>query len=495
MKVSINNLSKTWLKPDTVSIAIGIASAFSGILGIITRFFASGLGIAIIVVGIFFIVRRLLNYVINRKRESFGIQTNYYSARQVKWARISKKASYALWLVPLIALVNAAISTRACLDNGKLGIVISSFAAAEQDDFSYKLFHVLSADIDDADTIALMRDERFIDVGKENYMKAIETGLSQHCFGKGLFVFGKRNPTSQMFDCNIYVEKMPAILQKHLASSKNGILYLQNPAVMNFSIDNEAQAVSKFIMGLLFYNAQDYDRVSTEINLALQKQDTSQNRFKSYCRLFLGNSLLMKGKTTEAVKVFREGISSDETDAYLHYNLATTYMFMDDSASAREEYAQAARLNHQFTNPLRDVELVQTQVEEITPDTAIGTKSVALQQVTGPVLKKELPKQEVEDSDPPAREYTIIVFREKYGIVNQAGDTIVPMKYDNIDDNAFILDGRHYFLVELNNKYGALKENGKEEVPVVHPSEEYVKYILKIQHAVMKEDKSINYDY
>jgi tetratricopeptide (TPR) repeat protein len=472
---------------DSVQVISGFITVSIAIISLISKVFESKYAIALCLCGLFLIIQRVCKEIIYSKKESFGIVIQTHSIESRSVAKIVKYLSWLLWLFPIYMLLNLVfLKKENCISQGtQFGILITSFTTSNNDDFSYKLFSLLESDLQGADSIKTLQTDNFVSPGKTNFTDTIKNTFSKNCLDHGLLVFGKRSDQSRLFDCNIFINN---VYRLNIDSSKindKGIIFLRNPYVVNFSIDSQANIVSDFIIGLLYYNSGNFESSKQRFKRAIGHSPVEQNtKFKSYCHLFIGNNLIKESKITEAVGYYKSGILYDSLNAFLHYNLAVALLIDLDSSSAFQEYEIANKLNSAFLNPL-DHFFRPVKKEIIT--SGLGKKDNQknsdkdLGKSSDTLIRNVLNKNVVGLN----KEFSVVNQGGKYGIINMQGKIIVPCEFNYISDTLFNYLGYKYFMVQRNGKFGAVSKKGILEVPTIHPSADYVKAILKV---------SIDYD-
>jgi tetratricopeptide (TPR) repeat protein len=258
------------------------------------------------------------------------------------------------------------------------------------------------------------------------------------------------------------------------------IIYLQNPDLLNFSIDSQASVVSEFILGLLYYNSNDFSISTEKFRHSLTLNGNTDNKkFVSFCHLFIGNNFYKEKKYSSAIQEYKNGIIFDSSNAFIHYNLGNALVISSDSGEANNEYNIAEQINNKLINPiwhsremgqniLRDEKNKSTTVS----DKKAGNALMKLHTSIDSSASEQIIKKQTE--------YTVIVRRNRYGIINLKGDTIIKCGYDFIDEYIYGYKGREYFIVRNGAKFGAVNEHGNIEIPINHPTEEYVKFVIRI---------------
>jgi hypothetical protein len=450
-----------------------------GLSALAIKVFESTINLALIFIGIFVVVHKICSKIIYSKKESFGVISKKYPRNSIAFAKVIRVLNYGLLLIVIFLGINSFLSLKnKCSEvNNQLGVLISSFDIAGNDDFSYKLYTTVSAEVEHADSINVFRVDKMVNIGRRNYLDSIKTVFEDNCSNHGLYVFGRRSVQSNLFDCSVYINNMKIVNLDSSENSSKNIIHLQNPDLINFSIENQAQIVSKFIVGLLQYHGGHFADTRATINRCIASVSNIDNiKFKSYCFLLLGNSFFKENLYSDAIEAFRAGLKDDSTNAFLHYNMATSILMMGDSLAAQNEYSIANKLNSKLSNPLSGLEFKSSMgggaisgTGAIKTPVTEATKVRIDDTIRNPIasVDREL---KIKDS----ALYRIFRNNGKFGLRHPKGDTIIKCEYDQIYLNGIIYKGLLYFIVRLGSKYGAYDEKGVLAVPINWPSVYYV---------------------
>ncbi|MNU72002.1 Tetratricopeptide repeat protein [compost metagenome] len=459
---------------NSIEPVIGLITLLIGFLTIITKFLESKYSIAIIFTGGFLLIRMISNEVIKAKKESFGIVVNKYPPGKIRLAKFLNYSNYILLLFPVYTIFNPFfnISTNCLDDTRKFGVIIANFSRSEEDDFSYKLFNCLETELQNLDTIKLFKAERFIAASEPNYLDSIKQSFEAGCLNNGILVFGKRSTTSKLFDCKIYIKG----LFHSDKDKKKKIIYVENPDMIHFSIDYQANTISDFVMGLLYYRSGNNELSKSKFNRCLNLNVKNNRQFKSYCHLFLGNINYIEKNYETAHQHYLKGLSEDPSNAFLHYNLGTKLLNDGNTQSAYEEYQTAHAFNQNIINPLSKDDIASNKIDNHPKGNLLllGMKQKLMKdsiKITPNILSDE--------TEAPKNGYTRLKFHDGlyYGVLNSRGDTIIGCcRYHYI----LIVTKKEktFFIVNSINKFGALDTNADEIIPIVHPNMEYVQYLI-----------------
>jgi tetratricopeptide (TPR) repeat protein len=382
-------------------------------------------------------------------------------------------------LLPIFFIFQIALpSKNKCGLDSNLGLLITQFSNQPNDAFSYNLFDKLESELTNTDTINLNRCPDFVKTGLPHYTDSLKRMLMNICSNHGMVVYGERAQESKSFICNIYINDVEGLNIDRKQLSSKSIIYLRNPDLINFSIDSQSNAVSEFILGLLYFNSKDYSHSQEKLIHSLLTYGNNQNqKFSSYCHLYLGNSYLIGNKYRDAIEAYKKGIVSDSLNGYLHYNLANALLSISETDSAVFQYAVAKRLNDKLTSPISDSINLSINSPNSTAPLITTTKKDNPHQLTE-VSKNTTPSinKPLEKSD-----FHIIISKNgKYGLTSPKGDTVAQCEYDKFCNSEFNYRERSYFIAEKEGKFGAIGSNGNIVIPFNHPSAERVMAVIQI---------------
>jgi tetratricopeptide (TPR) repeat protein len=395
--------------------------------------------------------------VCSKKEQGFH-NSDYYSKSEIKAAKVGKYLIFLLLLIPFYFIQKHIVSyqihkkslEQICSENlKKTSLLITNFAQPKEDDgFSSTLYGKLNSDLQNVDTIHLKLLGKYILEASPNYIDTIKDTFQENCSNSGLIVYGNRK--DMQFNCRIYSLNFLKFTSKGFNRTKDStIIYIQNPNIINFTVEEEANVISEFIHGLLFYHAGAYDLSNKAMNGALKLNTNPKNKqFISICHLFIGNGFVCQGQTSAALDSYKNGISADPSNPYLHYNLAAIYNSSKNITEAFKEYQIASNLNHKLKNPLQKI------ISQDTLAAKFRIKKIIMQgQLRKHDTIKVLYKAENLDKEAGDQHWFIISKNQKYGIINNKGDTISKCKFDEIDYMYF--KKAHCFIGQIGKKYGA----------------------------------------
>jgi tetratricopeptide (TPR) repeat protein len=467
---------------NVIQTITGLISILTGLISLFVSVFNSNLNIAFISIGVFFINLGICNKLIKAQRQSFGVTINRLSNKQVKTVRRIIIGSYILWFFPLYQCITYFQSkSNTCRDStNNIGLIITSFTNSTNDDFSYKLFTLLETELENADTISTIRTEKFINAGDKTYQDSISQLFSSNCYKKGLLVFGKRSDQSKLFDCSIYFNNFLNI-NNPIGLQNKKIINLQNPDFINFSIEYQAQAVTDFILGLLYSNSNNLLLSTKKFQHCSSLVSNDDNRkLKAYCSLFIGNNFYKENNYIDAIKYYQLGIKHDPENAYLHFNLATALLDSKDSSNANKEYIVANNLNNKLINPIGNIEKLTYKKKGDSADPIISQSKFKIQNPIrqGDSNKK---KDQIQENNEIQSDYVKVKINDKYGVLNKSGDTIIKCAYDYVGENICVYKNQLFFIVGSRHLFGALDMSGNLVIPIKYTSAENVISIIQVQ--------------
>lgn len=460
----------------------GLTTVILSIITFLTKVLETKLNISLFLIGLLIITQRVCKEIINSKREAFGIITATYSKRSILIGKIVKYSSWCLLIFPAVVLINTIIPKKKECNSQmpNLGVLITNFTNSTENDFSYKLFTTLCSKLQDIDTIKPIQVDHFVNLSKLNYQDSLTNTFKKNCVNHGLLVFGKRNEQTKLFDCSIFIHNLTQ-LKNTSDINKQNILFLQNPDQVNFSLDDQANIVSEFIMGLLFYNSHNYDYSINSFNQVLNSSSNTHSKIRSFCHFYLGNNLIQQKKTMEAINAYKLGLDLDSLNSFLHYNLGLALAMRSDSLNAFQEFEYAIKLNPKFSNPIKNLITQNSNQIELASNISkkISKSSTPETSTTGSQTEEIRPNINTQTIKRTNAEFAIKNNGTKYGVVDSTGETVITFAFDSIDPKIFDYQGFRFFIVQRGGKYGAMKVRGYLEVPTIHPSADYVRAILK----------------
>ncbi|HSZ33182.1 MAG TPA: hypothetical protein VK772_07715, partial [Puia sp.] len=422
----MGNLSeslKTELAEGTKSIQliIGFLLALIGIGTTITKALESRFTVSIICLGLFLFIRSICKKIIVSKKISFNLEVPTFKSGEIRYAKIADKFNYLLLIFPLYAICSFFLPIpKSCGQmTTKLGVLITNFEPDGDDPFSHKLHSLLYADLQNTDTILIIRPGFYVHTQYLNFADSIPNHFADNCFNRGIMVYGQRNQGAESFDCSIYMHNVRYFSKTVRDKNVGYIIYLENPDLVNFSIDKQVVIVEQFILGILNYNSDQAQESILNFKKCLELNESNYNsKLVSNCYLFIGNNQAQAKNYNQAKLSYKMGLQSDNQNAYLHYNLATAYLATKDQVNSDKEYDLAHTINRRLVNPLKkDKPVPLVDNRKIQKKIANDSSIVINSQTPDTTAESSLPHEHSPNSD-----YHLIWSKEKYGIVNMKGD-------------------------------------------------------------------------
>jgi tetratricopeptide (TPR) repeat protein len=416
----------------------------------------SPFNISLLCILVFFFVRGLFINILSKQEQSIKL---------IKFAKVGVWGVIILLFVPIYYLglffIGKIQTKQSCETNRtKIGLIIANFSKSkdEDDGFSSTLFGKLNSKLQDVDTINLKRQDRYISESSENYLDTIKKVFENNCSQSGLLVFGNRKD-DKLFNCRIYSLNYLNFNKQSFKTRDKMIIYLQNPNILNFSIENEAAIISEFIYGLLYYHKGDYKLSSSSLKSALkQNKNPSNIQFISICHLFMGNSESAQGQYSKAIDEYKSGISSDFANSYLHYNLATMFNELGKISEAYKEYEIAQKLNHNLKNPLMNLII------------NLKDKNSILFSLPTYNFLKHGRNRSIDTSKKVEKNWYercfIISKNNRFGVVNNEGDTLASCIYDDIEYNFY--NNSDCFVLISEKRYGSVIHKHRTDGYILH---------------------------
>ena len=457
------------------ALALVVLERIDNIIALINKFFFTHITISILVILFILFFSNVFKDVESNQ--------SLYSKRLIKFVKIGKYLLYLLLLIPGFYLYTYVKSIKSqeqlCNENKKkTGLLIANFTEVQgvKDGFTSNLFGKLNADLQNNSSINLRQLPKFITENDVNYLDTIKNTFSENCSNSGLIVFGNSN-YEKSFNCRIYSYNYLNFATKGFSKTKDStIIYIQNPDIIktphqiNFTIDDEASVVSDFILGLLFNHEGNYNASTKSITKALKgNTNPANNQFLAFCHLFIGNNSFKQKNISNAITEYKAGILSDSVNDNLHYNLAVAYRQNGKIMEADSEYKVAQDLNKTLKNPLHEIRtLANNNMPMILKSKRIekSKRKIDLKVDTGKKIPILVDWEE--------HCFTIKI-NNKYGVINNMGDTIVSCQYDDIE--SYPRKNADCYILKLNNKYGAIIH--------VHSVEGYyTKQLIPIEYSI-----------
>jgi hypothetical protein len=301
-----------------------------------------------IAIGGTIILWNILSVVIKARKIIFGESVPVYQRPFVRIATLAKPAIiYICLLFSGWTIFKWATYSPCETFSNDFTVLVSSFGSDEEG-FSMRLFNQVTDEISltKIDTIMTRHQPNHFKPFSRRTFDSLSSHLNKSCIYDGIWVFGNRYTTSANFDCHIYQCNIPDSVNKNL-------IYIQNPDLINFSIDSQADFISNFIMGLILgrtdtenSRSREYFRKAMELN-----KNKKNEKSLAYCHFFIGNSYLKEQNFSLAEKEFGLGIKKDSLNADLRYNLAYSLHALGDTSKALLAFEQASKLKPDLEMP------------------------------------------------------------------------------------------------------------------------------------------------
>jgi len=391
------------------------------------------------------------------------------SSKKILSSRYSKFLTFSILIILIpgyllfsgfkVVLLAKNSEEKTCEENlKKTGLLIANFSENRNNDdgFTSTLFGRLRSDLQSSDTLNIRELKNYISESNEGYVDSIKQIFQENCSLSGLIVFGNRKDDTY-FNCRIYSLDYLDFQAKKRIKTKDTIIYIENPDIikspnfLGFTIEYQAKVISDFIHGLLYNHSGKFALSSKFIQRALAKNNNPENtQFISICYLYMGNNSFKDGQFSESIKEYQAGISIDPSNEYLHYNIAAAYRQLGQIASAFEEFSIASSINSKFANPIPKLDQYtrtanhQNKIKiPVKKDTSVNLDSNNIAKKNAPVIQADWDEH-----------CTIILKNQKYGVVNNKGDTIVFCKYDEIENYPYKF--ADCFIIRQKNRFGAV---------------------------------------
>ena len=377
------------LHSKKIEITTGVVSVLTSAVGFLGQFAAWELLISIVLIGVFFVLKSILN----EKRNS---PKNTRSIRVLYWLNFL--------LIP-IALglgifwyINK--NKPSCSETHTEPVVcIARFSNQEDDDFSYALVSDLADRIKENDSINIASIDTFLNQSVFFDLNSLENLIDMQCHEKGLVVFGKYSGTTNLFNCSIYVSKKfeSKYADEHLID--NQLVKLKNPDEITFSIQSHSKLVTDIVLMLLDYYNGDLTKCISTINDLLSTNTTLSVPLQKLLLVYVSNAQALSGDMTSSLSGYEELLALDSLSDIANYNYALLLLEKGDSTGANSFFEKAKSINPSLENPIlkesvntNNVKTIDSNVDESaqieTPEKKIDTIAS-----TKPIV--EQPKKEI----------------------------------------------------------------------------------------------------
>lgn len=465
------NFFKNNLK--TLEILITVVSFFTSISGFFSNIISLDIILFIFFIGVFISMIILLNYL-KEKNEN--------NSRKLKFYKIFGILKY-LIIIPILFFGYKGFIYKKpiCEFTNTLPVIlITNFTNESNDDLSYAVLRELNDQILELDSIEILHKDTFIAINKKMNPQDMEDFLSNNCFNNGLIVFGKRSVESNFLDCTIYLsEKL-----KNSGKTKEikNFIRLKNPYEISFSIENQSKSIADFIIGLLFYYTNNFNKCLgkfSEIEKNIPIKEGS--KLKELCSVFISNSIYYSQGIDEGKSTIMNYLSNDSSSADLNYNYAMMLVSSGDTLLGSKYYRIANKLDYKLEIPdyinnwkskTNKESNISTSIEDEISVNESNNKSIELnskKQFKKDSIKKTEIKTEIANNSVtaalPRKDISLYPLKivgpqgQKW-LENQQGKRIT-RNFDVIK-----LVNKKYFAVSKYQFWGALDTLGKEMLPM-----------------------------
>lgn len=299
----------------------GALTLLVGILTYLFKLISLLFMVSLLFVGLYFSLRYFLTYVISSKVESFGIQRNKFTNKQVNLAKYGKRFSPILFApAACFAFLGGVGGDSKCKSLTLVPtIAVAKFGNTSDDDFSYLLVRDLNDKCAAKVPVVVDQIDTFYNASSVSNKSNMERELLKVCSNSGIVVFGKRSSNSNLFDCSIYIsENLRANLNDSI-SENDRIIRLKQVDELNFSIARQSEIVSDFVISLFYYFNSNFSESSLILS-RLSKIDAIEENLSLFrlVNFFLANSLIFDGRRDEGLELYTSLLNSESSDVYVY---------------------------------------------------------------------------------------------------------------------------------------------------------------------------------
>jgi hypothetical protein len=467
----VANFFKNNLK--TIEILITVVSFFTSISGFFSNLISLEIILFIFFIGFFISIIILLNYL-SEKSEN--------NTRRLKLYRILGILKY-LIIIPILfyGYKGFIYKKPICEYTNQLPVIlITNFTNEKNDDLSYAVLRELNDQILELDSIEILHKDTFITINKKMDSQEMENLLINNCFNNGLIVFGKRSIESNFLDCTIYLsEKL-----KNSGKTKEikNFIRLKNPYEINFSIENQSKSIADFIIGLIFYYSDNFDKCLgkfSEIEKKLPNKEES--KLKELCSVFISNSIYYSKGIEEGKSAIVNYLSNDSSSADLNYNYAKLLVSSGDTLLGGKYYRVANKLDYKLEIPNYIINYKSDIKKESNKSTSTENE-ISINDSKNKLVELN-PKKEVKKDSTNKKEFkTEIASNNIVPVLPRKNIPLYPLKIVGPQGQKWLEDQRgkritrnfeiiklinkQYFAVSQYQMWGALDTLGKAILPM-----------------------------
>jgi hypothetical protein len=457
----------------TLEILITVVSFLTSISGFFSNIISLNIILFIFFIGVFISSIIIINYLTEK---------NENNIKKLKFYKFIGILKYLIIIPILLYGYKGFIYKKPICEftNPLPVILITNFTNESNDDLSYAVLRELNDQILELDSIEILHKDTFIAINKKMNSYDMEDLLSNNCFNNGLIVFGKRSVESNFLDCTIYLsEKL-----KNSGKTKeiNNFIRLKNPYEISFSIENQSKSIADFIIGLIFYYTDNFNKCLSKFNEIEKNIPIKEgSKLKELCSVFISNSIYYSQGIDKGKSAIIKYLSDDSSSADLNYNYAMMLVSSGDTLIGSKYYRVANKLDYKLEIPdyINDWESKKnkesnnsTSIENEISVNESNNKSVELnskKQIKKDTIKKNDINSEIANNNIaaalPRKNITLYPLKimgpqGQRWLENQQGKRIT-RNFDIIK-----LVNKKYFAVSKYQLWGALDTLGKEILPM-----------------------------
>ncbi|MDB5012221.1 MAG: hypothetical protein JWQ25_423 [Daejeonella sp.] len=469
MNQFFNYLKDEYRSKSTLLIAIGVVlSLFTALCAFIIDLLSSKISLFILATIVFLICIGFSMYILKFSSET--AERRQKQQKKVIIIRVCASISYLGIILFLIFPFQNLIKQQSelCSSNLTENIIVSNFSIANrQDNFSYKLVSLLKSKNEFNDSITISSTNKFIEIGSPSLNDTILKQFEVFCSKKGLYVFGKRAIDEKLFDCNLFINNLHNLnIPQNLQTKNSPIIYLQKPTLLSFSIDEQAETVANFILGILSMDNKSYKQALNYFaDYKKSKSVKSSPSFEFYTTFFIANSYIAMDSISKSVEYYNKAINLDPSKQYCYFNLAIAYARLRDYDKAKsvlsgmKNNAEKLKLGRIIEDQLNDaMKIVKTTNYKKLDFNAKREKKV----VTTDSVKNLMP---------------VIKRNElgKWGVLS-SNTVLIPFQYDYIEK--YSLKNIDYYIVEDNKKFGCFDKEGNVYIAIKQNSIKIIRSLI-----------------
>lgn len=366
--MSIGSIIKSQVTRFTAEagVIVGFLAICIDVISHFTKVFDSGKFLIVFLTGLYIIILRVCWKIKHPDRDAYGKARYSYSDKTKKLASQMVILSSVIMPTGIAILTYLNIpKTVPVIYSNNMAIIITKFTR-DTDPFSIDLSESLEGHKKEPlfDSIDVKTSDEFIRKYTKDCDTTIEHIFELNKYKKGLLVLGSKSSDGAkerhqdvFFNCYIFINKLSNLhidtrkIRTELSNDK--VLYLKKEPYISFDHSIQADTLSKFILGLLYFNADkldESDKIFTEIkNWGML---AGQEELVANCDHWLGKGKIKKGRINDAIELFKDGIARDTTNPYLYNALASLCYYKKDTVEAYNYFSKAYLLDKSFDIPI-----------------------------------------------------------------------------------------------------------------------------------------------